>query len=146
MAKEKSYRSRLVGMIHMQKTAAQLTDEDYRLIVAGVTGKQTCSECSIQELFAVHKDLNAVLIKQGKKGFVFYRNPRPKGKTTIQDAVISRAKKVLGDNWKERLDGFLLRINKTSIYKCSDREIRQIMGWISSTERGTRNEKKTNQS
>lgn len=141
MEKTKTYRGRLIGMIHMQKTAAQLTDEDYRLIVAGATGKQTCSDCSIQELFAVHKDLNAVLIKQGKKGFVFYRTPKPKMKLTIQDAVISRAKKVLGENWKERLDGFLLRMNKTSLYRCSDKEIRQIMGWISSTAKGGKNGK-----
>lgn len=141
MAKEKTFRDRLIGLIHMQKSAAQLSDEDYRLIVAGATGKQTCSDCSIQELFAVHKDLNAVLIKQGKKGFVFYRTPKPKMKLTIQDAVISRAKKVLGENWKERLDGFLLRMNKTSLYRCSDKEIRQIMGWISSTAKGGKNGK-----
>lgn len=133
--KTNPYRNRLIGMIHMQKSAAQLTDDEYRLILTGATGKQTCSECSIQELFSVHKDLNAVLIKQGKKGFVFYRKPRPKGEATIHTAVIARAKKVLGDNWKERLDGFLNKLNRTSVYSCSDHEVRQIMGWISSTER-----------
>lgn len=139
MAKQKSYRSRLVGMIHMQKSAAQLTNEEYRLILSGATGKQSCSDCSIQELFAVHKDLNAVLIKQGKKGFVFFRNPMPKGKSTIQEAVISRAKKVLGDTWKERLEGFLQKINRTSLRSCTEKEIRQIMGWISTVERSQKN-------
>lgn len=143
MAKEKTYRARLIGMIHMQKSAAQLTNDEYRLILAGATGKQTCSECSIQELFAVHKDLNAVLIKQGKKGFIFFRNPMPKGKTTIQDAVVAKAKKVLGDNWNERLDGFLKKLNRTSLKSCTDKEIRQIMGWISSTERSKKDGRKT---
>ena len=112
MAKEKTYRARLIGMIHMQKSAAQLTNDEYRLILAGATGKQTCSECSIQELFAVHKDLNAVLIKQGKKGFIFFRNPMSKGKATIQDAVVAKAKKVLGDKWNERLDGSPKKLNR----------------------------------
>lgn len=144
MAKEKSYRARLIGMIHMQKSAAQLTDDEYRLILTSATGKQSCSDCSIQELFAVHKDLNAVLIKQGKKGFVFYRNPNRKGKSTVQDAVIARAKAVLGDNWKERLDGYIQKINRTSIYKCSAKEIRQIMAWISSTEKRKGTDEKQN--
>ena len=143
MAKEKTYRARLIGMIHMQKSAAQLTDEEYRLIISGATGKQSCSDCNIKELFAIHYDLNAVLIKQGKKGFVFYRNPRPKGNTTIQDAVVAKAKKVLGDNWNERLDGFLKKLNRTSLKSCTDKEIRQIMGWISSTERSKKDGRKT---
>lgn len=132
MAKEKSYRARLIGMIHIQKSAAKLTDEEYRALVTGATEKQSCSECSIQELFAIHRDLNAVLIKQGQKGFTFYRNSKPKGGATIQDAVIARAKKVLGESWEERLKGFLQKLNKTSVYKCTDKEVRQIMGWISS--------------
>ncbi|MDO5331807.1 MAG: DUF1018 domain-containing protein [Bacillota bacterium] len=141
MAKEKTFRERLIGLIHMQKSAAQLSDEDYRLIVAGATGKQSCSECNIQELFAIHNDLNAVLIKQGKKRFVFHRTVFPKKKNTIQDAVLYRAKRVLGDNWKERLDGYLQKINKTSVYSCSNTEIRQIMGWISTVEKRSENAK-----
>ena len=42
MAKEKTYRARLIGMIHMQKSAAQLTNDEYRLILASATDKQTC--------------------------------------------------------------------------------------------------------
>lgn len=141
MPKEKTFRDRLIGLIHMQKSAAQLSDEDYRLIVAGATGKQSCSECNNQELFAIHNDLNAVLIKQGKKRFVFHRTPLPKKKNTIQDAVLYRAKRVLGDNWKERLDGYLQKINKTSVYSCSNTEIRQIMGWISTVEKRSENAK-----
>lgn len=137
----KSYRARLIGMIHMQKTAAHLDEDAYRAILFGATGKESCSDCSIDELFAAHRDLNTVLIKQGKTGFVFYKNAKPKGAITIQDTAIFRAKKVLGYNWKERLDGFLHRINKTSVYQCNDNEIRQIMGWISTVERNERNGK-----
>lgn len=135
MAKEKTYRDRLIGLIHMQKSAACLTDEEYRAIIAGSTGRESCVYCSIQELLAIHRDLNAVLIKQGKKGFTFYSKQRPSGKSSIQDAVIARAKKVLGESWEERLKGFLQKLNKTSVYKCTDKEVRQIMGWISTVER-----------
>lgn len=65
MAKKSSYRTRLIGMIHMQKLAAHITDDGYRLILMGATGKLTCTECSLKELFDVHKDLNTLLIKQG---------------------------------------------------------------------------------
>lgn len=139
MAKEKSYRTRLIGMIHMQKTAAHITDDGYRLILMGAAGKLSCSECSLKELFAVHKDLNTLLVKQGQKAFVFHRSPKHSNKPTIQNAVVAKAKKVLGQNWKERLDGFLQKLNKTSVKDCTENEIRRIMGWISTTERRKKN-------
>lgn len=139
MAKEKSYRTRLIGMIHMQKSAAHITDDGYRLILIGATGKLTCTECSIKELFAVHKDLNTLLAKQGQKAFIFHRSPKHSNKPTIQNAVVARAKKVLGKNWKERLDGFLQKLNRTSVKDCTENEIRRIMGWISTTERRQKN-------
>lgn len=139
MAKEKSYRTRLIGMIHMQKSAAHITDDGYRLILIGATGKLTCTECSIKELFAVHKDLNTLLVKQGQKAFIFNRSPKHSNKPTIQNAVVARAKKVLGKNWKERLDGFLQKLNRPSVKVCTENEIRRIMGWISTTERRQKN-------
>ena len=139
MAKEKTYRARLIGMIHMQKSAAHITDDGYRLILMGATGKLTCSECSLKELFAVHKDLNTLLVKQGQKAFIFHRGPNHSNKPTIQNAVVVKAKKVLGENWKERLDGFLQKLNKTSLKDCTENEIRRIMGWISTTERRQKN-------
>ena len=139
MAKEKTYRARLIGMIHMQKSAAQLTNDEYRLILMGAAGKLTCSECSLKELFAVHKDLNTLLVKQGQKAFIFHRGPNHSNKPTIQNAVVVKAKKVLGENWKERLDGFLHKLNKTSVKDCTENEIRRIMGWISTTERRQKN-------
>lgn len=141
MAKEKSYRTRLIGMIHMQKSAAHITDDGYRLILIGATGKLTCTECSIKELFAVHKDLNTLLVKQGQKAFIFNRSPKHSNKPTIQNAVVARAKKVLGKNWKERLDGFLQKLNRPSVKDCTENEIRRIMGWISTTERRQKNAK-----
>lgn len=70
MAKQKSYRTRLIGMIHMQKTAAHIADDRYRLILMGAAGKLSCSECSLKELFAVHKNLNTLLVKQGQKALM----------------------------------------------------------------------------
>ena len=129
MQKKKTNRSRLIAMIHTMKTTARLSEDEYRLILSGATGKESCKDCSMKELFAVFDDMNIVLQKKGEKKFFFKWEHQ---QSTMQDAVIARAKKVLGESWEERLKGFLQKLNKTSVYKCTDNEVRQIMGWISS--------------
>lgn len=132
MEKTKTYRGRLIGMIHMQKTAAQLTDEEYRLIIYGATGNQSCTECSMQDLFKIFADMNIVLERKGKEKF-FFKWEQHQG--TLQDSVIARAKKILGDEWEIRLKGFLKSHQKENLSQCSDKELRQIQGWLSNVER-----------
>lgn len=134
---EKSYRARLIGMIHMQSNAAALTDEEYRSVIIGATGKDSCTHCEISELFAIHRDLNTVLVKQGRKPYVFHA--RKNRKMTIKDAVVAKANKVLGDDWSARLDGFMKRFNKSNLDACTDNEVRQIMAWLSTVERNKKN-------
>lgn len=133
MAKKKSNRSRLIAMIHTQKSAAQLTDEEYRLIIYGATGNQSCTECSMQDLFKIFADMNIVLELKGKRKVLFQVGTTP-GKT-LQDSVIARAKKILGDEWEIRLKGFLKSHQKENLSQCSDKELRQIQGWLSNVER-----------
>lgn len=132
MAKKKSNRSRLIAMIHTQKSAAQLTDEEYRLIIYGATGNQSCTECSMQDLFKIFADMNIVLERKGKEKF-FFKWEQHQG--TLQDSVIARAKKILGDEWEIRLKGFLKSHQKENLSQCSDKELRQIQGWLSNVER-----------
>lgn len=132
MAKKKSNRSRLIAMIHTQKSAAQLTDEEYRLIIYGATWNQSCTECSMQDLFKIFADMNIVLERKGKEKF-FFKWEQHQG--TLQDSVIARAKKILGDEWEIRLKGFLKNHQKENLSQCSDKELRQIQGWLSNVER-----------
>lgn len=132
MQKKKTNRSRLIAMIHTMKTTARLSDDEYRLILSGATGKESCKDCSMKELFTVFDDLNIVLQKKGEKKFFFKWEHQ---QATMQDAVIARARRILGDDWENRLNGFLQSRKKESLSLCSDKELRQIQGWLSNEER-----------
>lgn len=138
MAK-KTNRTRLISLIHAQKNSAALDDETYRLIIAGATGKQSCTDCSMQELKTVFADLNAVLLKQGNQTFSFYpkwENP------SLLDAVAARAKNTLGTEWKNRLNSFVQNKFKKDTYtKCSSNELRSVMAFLTKVERREREAK-----
>lgn len=134
----KSNRTRLIGLIHFQKSALALSDVEYHAIVFGATGKKSCADCDMQELFKVFNDLNTLLEQMGRRKFYFTKNEN-KVKATLQDVVIIKAKKVFADNWYERLLGFLKKIGKDSLANCNDRTLRQILAWISKSERMTKN-------
>lgn len=130
--KMKSYRNHLISLIHAQKTAAQLTEEQYRLIVSGATDHTSCSECTTKELFSVFHDLNIILSKQGKKKFIISKQ---KAFPNLKNAILARAKKLLGSEYEIRLNGYLARLKRTSLDDCNNNELRQIMGFLSTLER-----------
>ena len=133
---QKSTRSRLIGLIHVQKTVAKLDDETYRTIISGATGKESCTECTTQELRAIFRDLNLILEKQDKKTFSFYPRWEP---PTLKDAVIARAKKILGDDWENRLDSFSQsKFSKTKFRLCNKSELLRIMAFLTNVERKER--------
>lgn len=135
----KTNRSRLISLIHAQKTAAALDDESYRAIVSSASGKQSCSDCTMKELNTVFSDLNAVLTKQGKETFSFY--PRWE-KPSLEDAVTVRAQKVLGNDWHDRLDSFAKsKFNKDNYRLCDNSELRRIMAFLTNVERKERTAK-----
>ena len=133
---KRSNRSRLISWIHAQKNSAGLDEENYRLIVSGATGKHSCSECSMKELKEIFSDLNSVLSKQGKECYSFYprwENP------SMCDAVTARAKKLLGKDWKKRLDLFAKsRFKKDSYTKCDNNELKSVMAFLSKIDRKER--------
>ncbi|MBR6153563.1 MAG: DUF1018 domain-containing protein [Treponema sp.] len=133
---QKSNRSRLIGLIHVQKTVAKLDDETYRTIISGATGKESCTECTTQELRAIFRDLNLILEKQGKKTFSFYPRWEP---PTLKDAVIARARKILGDDWENRLDSFSQsKFSKAKFRLCNKSELLRIMAFLTNVERKER--------
>lgn len=132
---QKSNRSRLITIIHAQKSSAGLDDATYRTIIYGATGKSSCTECSYKELNAVFYDLNTVLLKRGKEPFKFFAHYE---KPSLLDAVIARAKKILGEDWQNRIDQFLTaKVRKTTLNCLNQKELRQVMGFISTVERNT---------
>lgn len=134
----RSNRSRLIGLIHCQKSALGLSDEEYRIIVRGATEKTSCSDCDMTELFKVFDDLNTLLEQNGKTRF-YFKKQEGGAKASFQDSVIFRAKKVFGETWFARLQGFLKSKGKTSLSDCDSKDLRQIMGWISAVQRRSRN-------
>ena len=128
---QKTNRSRLISMIHMQKSTAHLTDDEYRVIVSGATGKQSCTDCTMTDLKAVFYDLNSVLEHKGMQRFFFKYRSQP----TLQDAVLARAENVLGNDYKHRLDGLLTRIKAKTVETCSPKQLRQLMGILSTIEK-----------
>lgn len=130
--KNRSTRNRLISLIHAQKTLAQLTEDEYRLIVSGATDHTSCSECTIKELFSIFRDLNIILSKQGKQKFVFSKQ---KIFPNLKNAILARAKRLLGSEYEIRLNGYLARLKRTSLDDCNNNELRQIMGFLSTLER-----------
>lgn len=132
----RSNRSRLISKIHAQKNAAGLDDATYRIIISGASGKQSCTECSMKELKQIFTDLNSILEKQGKQTFRYY--PRWE-QPTLKDAVTARAKKILGEDWQNRLDSFAKsRFSKKSYTQCDGSELRRIMAFLTAVERRER--------
>lgn len=135
----KSIRSRLITAIHAAKNSAGLDDQAYRAVLHGAVGKESCSECGVQELRAVQKAMNSVLALQGKSPWKLY--PRNKVPALI-DAVEARARKLLGADWKKRLDHFALsKFKKETYSKCSDNELRSVMAFMTNLERRERESK-----
>lgn len=125
-------RNKLVTLIHAQARQAALTEEEYRMVIAGATDHLSCKDCSLQELQQVFSDLNIILEQKQMKKF-FYRKKQVFG---VQSAVIARAQKELGKDWDRRLQGFLKgRLHKDNLSECSSQELRQIMGMISAVSR-----------
>ena len=130
---EYTTKNRLISMIHAQKNQAGLNDNEYRALLSGTaSGKESCKNMNTKELFNVFNAMNALLIKQGSKPFIFVNRP---SHPTLREAVLARAENVLGEDYKSRLDGFLARMKKPSLKDCSDKDLRQIMGFLSNLER-----------
>lgn len=128
-------RKKLISLIHAQKTAAHLTEDEYRMIIAGTTDHTSCTQCSYKELWQVFNDLNVILERKNLQKFYFHPVKKQNTPFGMQGAVIARARKILGTEWQKRLNGFLEHIQKKTLAECNNKELRQIMGMISTVER-----------
>ena len=126
MTKERQ--KQCIRFIHVAKTKLKLSDDEYQAILQGSAGIDSAKEISNEVQFAnIRKALN-------KAGFA---------NTGMLNATISRAKKILGDDWKLRLESYIkLRINHLGLNACNDKELRQAMSFLSTIERAQAKEGK----
>lgn len=128
---KKTKRSRLVSLIHMQKNKAALGDDEYRLILSAETGKESCSDCTLSELEQVFRAMNNLLVRMGESPF----HIRNLLYSSLAEVVQAKARRVLGDGWASRLQGFLSKMGRKSLDDCSDIELRRILGFLSTLQR-----------
>ncbi len=144
------------ALIHIQKKELGLTDDEYRTILQSVTGKTSTSEMNYTELSKIINSLNTLLVASGKASLGYIsptksgssgssghsgssnnsgKNRRP---TTFLEAVKSKAYATLGKNADARLKGFLQKMNKTSLDECTSKELRRVMGFLSTLQKQTK--------
>ena len=126
----KTKRTRLISIIHQQKKKAGLSDEEYRSIIFTETRETSCSQCTIFQLEQVYRTLNRLLVLKGLAPYRFRYAVSP------ADVVEAKAEKLFGKNWKERIQGFITSKKLPELNKCTDKDIRMILGFLSTIERG----------
>jgi hypothetical protein len=132
--KNNNTRNRLISMIHAQQTAAGFDADAGRDIKFRITGKYSCKDCSTAELFEIFSAFNKILLSQHRQAFYFRSNRTTK--PTMREAVEARADKILGTDSKDRLQRFVAqRLHKISLAYCTDKELRSVMGFLSTVER-----------
>ena len=132
-AKRKKY----LSLIHIQKAKAHLDDEEYVTILYSCAAVDSAAKITTMQQFeAVVTALNRVLIAQGQapQGD---RNYIPHSSAFL-NAVKVRACRILGPMWEQRLAGYLKKIGQSRLEECSNSQLRRVMGFLSTIERGNR--------
>lgn len=125
----KTKRTRLISIIHQQKKRAALSDEEYRSIIFAETGASSCSDCTVVQLEQVYRTLNRLLMLKGLATYRFRYALSP------ADVVEAKAEKLFGKNWQERIQGFITSKKLPDLNKCTDKDLRMILGFLSTIER-----------
>lgn len=120
----------------MQRAAAGMQEDDYRALIYGLTCKTSCSDLSLDELFKVFDQINLILLSKGRRPFFFKTgNRNTHHDYSFNGAVEAKAKRILGDDWQSRLDGYIAKMGKKSLAECADADRRRVMAWLSAVER-----------
>jgi hypothetical protein len=119
-----------LARIHVLKKEAGLTDEDYRSLLIGAARVDSAADIETpDQYYKVISALEKYLVSIGKP---------PTGRpvpVSFLEAVQERAKRILGHGYQGRMSGYLRKMGKKDLYDCSDRELRRVMGFLSSLER-----------
>jgi hypothetical protein len=123
-----------LARIHVLKKEAGLTDEDYRSLLAGAAGVASAADIETpDQYYRVITALEKYLVSIGK---LPTGRPVPESKRrAFFEVVRERAKHILGPAYQNRMAGYLRKMGKKDLHDCSDRELRRVMGFLSTVER-----------
>jgi hypothetical protein len=122
--------NRELARIHAMKKQAELTDEDYRTVLAGAAGVDSAKDIETpDQYYNVITALSNLLTARN--------SPAGGNRQTFRDAVKARAARILGENYQVRLSGYLRKMGQPDLNHCTDLELRRVMGFLSNIDRGT---------
>ena len=125
-------RKKYLAIIHIQKAKVALTDEEYKTVLLESAGVTSAALIQTQfEFNAVVSALNKILVSKGIQPFG-YNYKFTLHENRFLKAVKAKSHAVLGSAYKTRLHGFLKKIGKEKLEDCSARELRRVMGFLSS--------------
>jgi hypothetical protein len=124
-------KEKMIKLIHAQKTRAGLDDDTYRVILTEAADVKSSLDMRTMEQFnAVITALNNLLIAQGKTPMGGSVQPIPRDVFPL----VKRAERVLGENAKTRLEGFVYKLGKNSVNELSPWEIRKCHAFLTRLE------------
>jgi hypothetical protein len=123
-----------LARIHVLKKEAGISDEEYRSLLSGAVGVNSAAAIETpDQYYKVIKSLEKYLVSIGK---LPTGKPVPAAKRkTLFEVVQDRAKHILGPGYQNRMSGYLRKMGKADLYDCTDRELRRVMGFLSTVER-----------
>lgn len=112
------------NMVCCEGETGKFTQPDYRLLLKQITAKESTRFMNMAELEKVYS-----LFK--KAGFEPKLTPYKAGRKRTINIILSMAGAKLGPDWDTRLKAFTkAKTGKELLYKCSDKELRMIIGWL----------------
>lgn len=112
-------RNELIKIIHVAKRNLGLCDEDYRALLAGATGKESCKEMSDAQLKLTYQALTAIGFKHrgNRKGAAKAPERRPAPRVSMGDKIIAiwvtmGRHGVIADTSRAALDAYVARMTK----------------------------------
>jgi hypothetical protein len=123
-----------LARIHVLKKEAGLTDEEYRVLLRSAAGVNSAAKIETpDQYYKVITALEKYLVSIGKPPT---GRPVPSSKKrTLFEVVQDRAKRLMGENYRKRMAGYLRKMGKKELIDCSDRELRRVMGFLSILEK-----------
>ena len=131
-------RKKMLALIHLQKTKAAISDEVYVTILYNNAGVDSAAAMdNLKQFKSVINALNKVLIAQGQNPLGNAGNYNPREQRFL-NAVRAKAQAVLGTkHYKSRLTGYLEKMHCARLEDCDARQLRRVMGFLSTLERRT---------
>lgn len=112
-------RNELIKIIHVAKRNLGLRDEDYRALLAGATGKESCKEMSDAQLKLTYQAMTAIGFKHrgGRKVVTKAAERRPAPRANTSEKIIAvwvtmGQHGFISDSSRPALDAYVTRMTK----------------------------------